>query len=175
MSDALKFFTKNGHRIPIRQASMAAHGARTAVAAKHIVRGAVVGGGAYLIAKHGRKEPKGSPVKINKSLQIASLGTAVASGVIGALTFTGGAKKVVSGALGVHLVDALGVGLNVASAKGGDKKDKAKVIAKQEAVNFAVGNAVFLSGLVALKKNREGAAKYAAGVVNFARKALRVI
>ena len=172
MSSGLRFITKNGHKIPLRVATGVTHGARIA---KHAVRGAVAGYGGALIAKHGLKEPASSPVKVDKRFALASLGTAVASGVIGALTFTGGLKKIAAGALGVHIVDAAGIGLNAASLSGGAKKDKAKVLAKQEAVNFAVGNAVFAAGLIGIKSNRQAAVKYASEAVNFARKALRVI
>lgn len=177
MADAVRFIRKNGRVIPISAAAGA--GARVA-------RGAAVGAGAALAAKSHFQKQEGKPgpkIKINRALDLTGLGLSVASGALAAATFSGGAKGFLAGHAAAHGIDIVGVGANVASVAGkGHGKERAAQAAKQEARNFAVGNAVYLGGILASAKNREAAVQYTAKgvqmakkILDFSKKALRVV
>ncbi len=115
------------------------------------------------------------PIKANKKLDALGLGLSVASGVVSAATFSHGTKGFLSGVLGSHVLDAAGIGANVAAVAGkGRTKERAQLAAKNEFRNFVVGNAVFGAGLVMSKKNR-GAIKSLVSVVSaMGKKAMRM-
>lgn len=144
--------------------------------------GVAVGAGAALAAQHGTFKSTNPEVKVNQKLNLLGLGLSIGTGLLGAATLSGGAKRFLAGAAVTHAIDAAGVGLNVASVAGkGHKLERAKLAAKQEARNFAIGNAVFVAGAVATKSNRAAlvagaktSIKYAGKTLAFARKVLRV-
>jgi len=180
MSDVVRFIRRNGRVIPIHAAggSVRAHKVGTIVA-----RGTIAGAGAVAIAKHGSIKPKNAAIKVNRGLDLLGLGLSVAGGVIGAATFTSGVKGFIGGTAASYGLDVAGISANVASVAGkGHLKERVIQGEKQEVRNFAVGNAIFLGGLVGIKKNRQeiaGIAKkgihYAAKILSFARKGLRVV
>lgn len=190
----IRFIHKDGRIIPIRSAAASAgqaagRGIRKVggkLASLHkqtrFAHGAVVGAGAAIAAQHGSIKSNHPEVKVNQKLNLLGLGLSIGTGVLGAATLSHGAKSFIVGSAASHAIDALGVGLNVASVAGnGHKAERAKQAAKQEARNFAVGNAVYLAGAVATKGNRaalvagaKGTLKYAGKTLAFARKVLRV-
>lgn len=193
MSDTVGFFRKNGRIIPMHKGGDGVYKARGAgklAKVGHIAKlGAIKGvKAASLVAsaqtvhekvQQHRANPK-QDVPVNKKLDAFGLGTAVLSGAIGAATFSSGAKTFLTGAVGSHAVDLVGISANLASVAGkGKTQARAKQAARQEARNFLVGNGVYLAGIAATKSNREAAAKYAEKAVlhskkilDFARKAL---
>lgn len=173
MSDAIRFIRKNGRIIPIAARTGADH-SRIARAAVHTSRAVGIGVAAHEIKKGLTSKNAKQPIKVNKFADAASLGLSIASGAIGAVTFTGGAKRIVGGALGVHAVDAVGIAANAASVAGhGKAKERGKQFARQEARNLLVGNAVYAAGIVGIKKNRVALAGYASKVIAFAKKVIR--
>ncbi len=95
--------------------------------------------------------------------------------MVAAATFTGGWKSMVGGAVASHAIDAAGIAANVASVAGkGHLKERAEQAAKQEARNFAIGNAVWGAGLIGVKKNRTELVGYAKKILEFGRKAVNV-
>lgn len=153
MPGPIRFIHKNGKIIPIRDAANAVAAART------------VNSVGQAIAR-----PKKSPaVKVNRGLDLAGLGLSVASGALAAATFST-PKGFVGGHAAAHAIDIAGVTANAASVAGrGHLKDRAKQAAKQEGRNFAVGNAVYIGGVIGFKKNREAAVKYTAKAANYAK------
>lgn len=165
--DVVRFIRKNGKVIPIRAAS--GHVRRVV----KVARTAQAVHGAYHFQKNRTLKPQG--VKVNRALDIGGLGLSVASGALAAATFSAGAKGFLGGSLASHLLDVAGVSANVASVAGKGKiKKRAEQASKQEARNFAVGNAVYLAGILGFKRNRQAAIGYATKVMDFARKVLRV-
>ena len=164
----VRFIRKNGKIIPL--------GARGAVgrAGVHTARAVSVAVAAHEVRQGLKKTHPRQDIKINHSLDIAGLGISLATGVLGAVTFSGSAKKVIGGALATHAIDAVGVAANVASVAGrGHKEERAKQFARQEARNLVAGNAVFAFGLLASKTNRKALVNYGSAVLAFARKAIR--
>lgn len=165
----VKFIRRGGKIIPIRAAG------KVAGRALPIARAAGAAGAAYSIKKNIKKfkaNPK-QDIKVNKGFDALGLGLSVASGAIGAATFSSGAKGFLGGFVAGHALDAAGVASNIASVAGkGKLKERAKQAARQEARNFIVGNAVYGAGLLGIKKNREKIAEYAGKLVAFARKSL---
>lgn len=95
------------------------------------------------------------PVQTNKKLDALGVGLSVASGVVSAATFSKGVKGFAGGLVASHGLDALGVGANLASVAGkGQRKERVKQAARQEARNFVIGNAVFGAGIIGSKTNR---------------------
>ena len=201
MIPALRWIHKNGKAIPIRAAANAAgksydkhkknadaaggagivahtavKAARTARFASHTVKGAVGLTGTAALKNHQTK------IKVNPLMNMTAIGTAVASGVIGAATFASGTKGFLIGSAITHGIDAAGIAANIASVAGKDNlKDRAKQGAKQEARNLIIGNAIYAAGIVGMPRNRsalksgaEIAGKYAVKTLAFARKVLRV-
>ncbi len=162
MSQALRFIRKNGRVIPI---GAAAAGAGKAA---HV---AVAAAGAHAIKKTGIKN-KNPNIKVNRSLDLTGLGLSVASGVIAAATFAT-PKGLALGHAAAKAIDVGGITANAASVAGrGNGKERAIQGAKQEARNFAVGNAIFLGGIVASSANRKAAVGYAKKGVEYASKIL---
>lgn len=96
------------------------------------------------------------PVKTNKKLDALAVGLSVASGVVGAATFSRGIKGFAGGLVLSHGLDALGVAANVASVAGtGQRKERVKQAARQEARNFVLGNVIFGAGILGSQRNRE--------------------
>lgn len=186
-TDGVTFIRKNGRIIPIRQAA-AAGGRKVAggLAKLHkqtrFAHGAIVGAGAAQAAHAGTFKSTHPEVKVNQKLNLLGLGLSIGTGILSAATLSHGAKGFIAGAAASHAIDALGVGVNVGSVAGkGHKFERAKQAAKQEARNFAIGNAVFAVGAVATAKNRatlvagaKAGIKYAGKTLAFARKVLRV-
>lgn len=179
----VKFVRKGGRVIPIRIAKGAA---KVAKRAAPLARGVALAGAAYGIEK-GIKQRKANPkqdIKVNRGLDALGLGLSVASGAVGAATFSHGAKGLIGGMIAGHAMDIGGIASNIASVAGkGKLKERAKQAARQEARNLIVGNAVYAAGILGVKRNREQAVKYgvaaaektaeyAQKIVAFARKAL---
>lgn len=169
-NSGVRFIRKGGKIIPIRAVS------KVAGRAIPVARVAGAAGAAYSIRKNVKKfkaNPKQKDIKVNKSLNALGLGLSVASGALGAATFSHGAKGFLGGFIAGHALDAGGVAANIASVAGkGKLKERATQAARQEARNFVIGNAVYAAGLIGIKKNREKVAEYAGKLVQFARKAL---
>jgi hypothetical protein len=174
MASGLRFIRKGGRVIPI--AAKALPAARGAKLAGHTVKGTAGG-----VVNRKIKAPV-PPVKVNRGLDLAGLGLSVASGVLGAATFSSGVKGFVGGAIGGHAIDAAGIAANLGSVAGkGRLKDRATQAAKQEGRNLVIGNAVFAAGVLGSSKNRatlagmaKGAAAGAAKVLAVSRKVLRL-
>lgn len=180
MANAIGFFRRGGKIIPIRAASGAARGAARGSRVAKIARVAKVAGqagaaaaGANAARKSGIKNNKS--IKVNKALDMTGLGLSVASGVIAAATFSGGWKSAATGVIASHAIDAAGIAANIASVAGrGHGKERTKQAVKQEARNLVVGNVVWAAGMIGLKRNRVAVAGYAAKILEFGRKAVKV-
>lgn len=171
MSGPIRFIHKNGHVIPI---GAAVAGAARKYGALHEVTKASAASVAGSVAEKHIKSQKGT-FKVNKSLDVLGLGTAIASGVVGAATASMGAKTAIAGYAASHVIDAAGIGINAASVAGkGHAKARTKQFAKQEARNLAIGNAIYLGGLLGIRKNRQAVAAGATKALGIARKFLRV-
>ncbi len=173
MAGATGFFRKNGKIVPIRAAAGAGVAAAGAAVAHNKLKSARAINAAVQLRKHPNADKK---IHVNRSLDMTGLGLSVASGVVAASTFALGAAGLATGFVASHVIDAGGVAANAASVAGhGHKKERAKVFAKQEGRNFAIGNAVYLGGVLGTKTGRESLVKYSAKILEFGRKALRVI
>lgn len=171
----VRFIRKGGRVIPI--------GAKTAgkvagrIAKKALPGARIVGAASAVYAiKKNIKKYKANPkqdIKVHKGLDALGLGLSVASGALGAATFSSGLKGFLGGALGSHLIDAGGVTANIASVTGKGKfKQRAEQAARQEARNFLIGNAVYAAGIIGIKRNREKLVEYSGKILEFAKKAL---
>lgn len=178
MGDAIGFIRKNGRIIPLHAASGVGRHGKLVGHAAHAYN---ISRRASSVKKHvntyKKDDGKDNKVKINRALDMTGLGLSVASGVVAAATFSGGWKTLAAGALASHAIDAAGIAVNVASVAKGNAENKsgaAKQAAKQEARNFAIGNAIYGAGLVGIKKNRQELVGYAKSILKFARKAVNV-
>lgn len=180
----MKFIRKNGKIIPIRDGAKGAtrtvaRGAVKGAAKRAIIKGASRGfrlgqAAGIATAAVAAKKIKRQPIKVDPVMNAVGIGAAVASGVAGAAGFSHGAKGFF-GSLGVSLgLDAVSTGANIASVRKGPgtTKQKALQVAKQEARNIVIGNAVYGAGLLAVQKNREKVVEYASKFVQFGRKYL---
>jgi hypothetical protein len=176
----VRFIRKGGRVIPIREPDAVISKAGRTLLTRgskplKILRGAAVVGTAADITR-GIKKFKANPkqkIKVHQGLDALGLGLSVASGALGAATFSHGAKGLISGMIAGHAIDAGGIAANIASVSGkGKLKERATQAARQEARNLVIGNAVYAVGILAVKKNREKLAEYAVKLVQFARKAL---
>ena len=173
---AVRFIKKNGRTIPIRAAGAASAHASHAHKILKSAKGAAAIGGAGIAVHQAATGARPGKIKVSETLKTLGIIGSVASGALGAATFTGSGKKIAAGIVGSHVLDAVGTAANIASVAGNkNKKEAAKVAAKQEARNFVIGNAVFAAGVFGLKKNRAAGVQYAKSVVNVARKILRVV
>lgn len=158
--DAIRFIKKDGRVIPITAAAGGA--GRVAQAAGKAIKTARVANAGAMVARHGLTGEQHNKIVVNKKLDALGLGLSVASGVVAAATFSGGAKGLLAGSVLSHALDAGGVAANVGSVAGkGNGKERAKTAAKNEARNFAIGNLIFAAGIVGVKANRQAAVKYA--------------
>ncbi len=153
MAQKVRFIRKNGRIIPIMQKTQT------------VKQGALVG--ASIAAIPALKQVKAKEVTPHFGLAAASVGASVASGIVSGLTFFRPGLKSFLGGTGASIgLDAVSTAANVASYAGkGNFKGRAKGIAKLEATNILVGNAVFAGTLLAHGPSRrkifEGAAKLA--------------
>lgn len=177
MADPITFIKKDGRVIPIRApggASSVAH--RAGKVATGAAKAASVGGAAHGLKKAVEKHKsirKNESVKVNGGLDALGLGLSVASGAVAAATFGMGAKGFFAGSVASHAIDVGGVAAAAGSVAGkGNTKARVKEGARREARNFAVGNGVYLAGLVGFKKNRQAVATYAKSGVSYAKKGL---
>jgi hypothetical protein len=115
------------------------------------------------------------PVHVRKGLDALGLGLSVASGVVGAATFSRPTKGFLGGFVAGHALDVVSTAANVASVAGrGNRKERLKQAGRQELRNIVVGNAVYVAGLVGMKSNRTRINSIARGIVNFSKKAKAV-
>lgn len=195
MNSVTGFFRRNGKVIPIRSSSgehqqkgnIHDQGNSAHTAAVHKLNQAAAGvrhaGETAKIHINVGLEALGSnvrlpvePIKVNRKLDIAGLGLSIASGLVGAATFSGGSKKFIAGLAGSHILDAAGIGANIAAVAGkGRLKERSKLAAQNEFRNFAIGNAVFGVGLLASSKNRQAIKSFAGIAAAMGKKALRII
>jgi hypothetical protein len=113
----VRFIRRNGKVIPIRAALQAARATRVGVAtakvglatssAHKVFRGSKQSGGLRQLFHR--------EIKVNRGFDALGLGLSVASGIIGAATFSSGTKGFLAGAAASHAIDAAGVAANVAS------------------------------------------------------------
>lgn len=122
-----------------------------------------------------RRAFKKQDVKVNPYWDAASLGLSVASGVLGAATFTSGTKGFISGLAGGFALDAASTAANLASVAGpGKHRSRLKQAARNEARNIIVGNSVYAAGILANPTARATALEYASKAVTLFRKRLGV-
>lgn len=144
-SSAVKFIRRGGKVIPI-------NAARTAQNSVGVVKltGAV--------ATTAIKNPKSYKVKPNKALRAAGFGLSVASGALGAATFSGSGKVFATGLVAGIGLDVASSAVNIAAHAGkGHSKERAIAITKQEGINQAAGWGIYGAGVLASSKNRASA------------------
>lgn len=177
------FFRKDGRVIPIRASSGGRQGrASTKVPGRHglpLARGAQVAATAasttYQVHRsiQAHKAPA-QKIQVRRGLDALGIGLSVASGVLGAVTFSGGTKSFIGGAVGGHVLDAAGIAANAASVTGkGKTKSRIRQGARQESRNFLIGNAVYAAGILGSKTNRATLVASAKKLIEFGKKALR--
>jgi hypothetical protein len=123
-------------------------------------------------AVHKSIKHSGEKIKPNEFLRTAGFASSIASGAIGAATvFGGGWKKAAISTAITTGIDVGSVALNAAAYSGkGQLKQRIKEGAKQEAINMAAGNAVFIGGLLANKQSRQAMIKTASNTLGFLRR-----
>ena len=151
MADGKTIFRRiRGRIVPITQGVAVAKTAASAVALKKV---------------------KKQNVEPNKLFKYTATGLAVASGALGALTFTGGRKSFWGGIGGGLALDAASSSANIAAHSGrGNARGRIKAGIRHEAFNTLLGNAVFGAGLLAIPRNRAAIKSGGLAVLNFFRR-----
>jgi hypothetical protein len=112
-------------------------------------------------------------IKPKQGLRALGFGLSVASGIVGAATVSGGAKKLLTGLAVSTGLDIASSTANVAAYTGkGNGKERFKLAAKQEGINQSVGWGIYGAGLLASKKNRQA---IGGGIKTFGMKASSLI
>lgn len=190
----MKFIRKNGRIIPIREPDAVYGKGGAKIASKSspgmkIAKGLAAAGSGLLIAQGARNihavkavQKKEGGFKSHAGLDALGLAAAVASGVVGAATFTSSARGFIGGLGASFALDAVSSGANVASVSRGlsghTKKQEVKRRAlqglKQEARNVVVGNAVFAAGILATPAGRARIMSGVSKLGSLARKVLKL-
>lgn len=165
MADGKTIFRRiRGRIVPIHTTANAAQGAVRAVSVKRAIAVGALSGGVAA----GMKNKK---VQTNKLLKYTSTGLAVASGILGAATFTSRGKSFWGGIGGGLALDAASSSSNFAAHAGrGNTRNRVKAGIQHEAFNTLLGNAVFGAGLLAIPKNRAAIKSGGMAVLNFFRR-----
>lgn len=176
MSDqGVRFIRKDGRVIPIHDGGNVGKSPHPLVKQARSKSGIISNHSPKGLKKVAAKTQAPKQVKVRAGYDALGVGLSVASGVIGAATFTGGAKRFASGFIASHVVDAAGLAANAASVAGSDNKtERAKKFAKQEVRNTVLGNAVYVAGLLALKQNRAAFRSGATTAVTLAKNIARL-
>ncbi len=114
-----------------------------------------------------KKKEAAKKVEHHKGLKFAATALSIASGVLSGATLFGGGKKLLIGQAVSTGFDIASATTNVASVAGkGHKKERVKMVARQELVNQVIGYGAMAATVVALPSQRRGLISFSGGAYN---------